>query len=67
MLTTKLKDAVIRELINRPAYLQYKQIEKDTTVPEGWIKRLVRGAIAEPSGPRLETLYEYLTKKSLNF
>ena len=67
MLATNLTNAVIDKLCNRPAWMKFKQIAEDTSIPEGWIKMLAQGKIKEPSGPRLETLYNYLTNQVLKF
>lgn len=67
MVTTKFRDAVVKLLRERPATLKLKQVAEDTTIPEGWLKRLNQQRIDAPDPNRLETLYEYLTGKKLEF
>lgn len=63
---SKLVHKVISLLQNRHYKMTVRQISEDTSIPAGWIKQLQRGAIAEPSCPRIEKLYEYLSGETLN-
>lgn len=65
MIKTRLRDKTVSLLQNRSVKLTYKKISADTTIPVGWIKMLAADLIAGPDVNRIETLYEYLTKKEL--
>lgn len=62
---SKLKNATVELLKKRPADITYADIERETGLKEAWIKSLVCGSVNDPSASRLETLYEFLSKKSL--
>lgn len=63
---SKLVERVIELLHNRNYKVTIRQISEKTSIPEGWIKQLQRGKINEPSCPRIEKLYEYLTGTEIN-
>lgn len=65
MITTTLRDATLNLVTNRPAHLKLKQIADDTGVPEGWLKIFAQGRIEDPSVNRIETIYNYLSDKTL--
>jgi len=60
MIITELRDRTVDMLRHRPATLTYEQIEKDTSLPVGWLKALARGAVEDPGVNRVETLNVYL-------
>lgn len=63
---SKLVSEVIRLLETRSYNISFREISEKTGIPQGWIRRLQYGKIEEPSCPRIETLYEYLSKKNLD-
>ena len=62
---SKLTEEVIRLLKSRAYGITCRQISEETQIPHGWIRRLQQGKIAEPSCPRVEKLYEYLSGNEL--
>jgi len=62
---SKLVEKTLELLKSRPYTMTVKQITEKTSIPEGWIKQLQRGKIKEPSAPRIEKLYEFLSGHKL--
>lgn len=62
---TTLRDETLRLLADRPARITFKRISKDTGLPESWLSMFGNGSINDPSVNRIETLYEYLTGRSI--
>lgn len=63
---TKLRDATMRHLLNRPRTLEFKKIAEDTGLNKFWLESFAKGMIAHPSVVRVETLYEYLTGREIH-
>lgn len=63
---SKLVDEVRRLLKERHYGISFRQLEEETSIPAGWIRRVQYGHIVEPSCPRIEQLYEHLSGKKLN-
>lgn len=57
-----LNEKTLKLLHNRPNFIKFKQIEKDTGLPKGWLYMYAKGRITGPNVNRIETLYNYLTK-----
>lgn len=54
-------------LRNRPITKTLSMISQATGLPEGWLASILRNPNMSPSVDRIETLYEYLSYKELNF
>lgn len=65
MITTKLRDATLEAVRNRPVHLTLKKISDETGLPVGWLKVFSQDKVPDPSANRVETLYEYLTGERL--
>ena len=63
---SKLYEKAIFLLQNRNVKVQFKDIEKATGVPEGWIKAFNSGKMKNPSVVRVEKLYSFLSGNELN-
>lgn len=57
---TELRDEVISRLRDRPVWLTFTEIERDTKIPESWLKELTKGTIADPGVCRIQTVKAYL-------
>lgn len=60
-----LTDTTIALLRNRPISLSLETIAADCKVSVSWLNQLMAGKIRGPSADRIQTLYEYLSKKPL--
>ena len=61
-MTQTLNEKTLKLLRNRPNFIKFKQIEKDTGLPIGWLYMYAKGKITDPSVNRIETLFKYLTQ-----
>ena len=61
-MTQTLNEKTLKLLRERPNCIKFKQIEKDTGLPKGWLYMYAKGKITNPSVNRIEKLYNYLTK-----
>lgn len=52
-------------LKTRPRQMRFKDVSEATGIPEAWLKMFGAGKIKEPSCPRVEKVYEFLTGKEL--
>lgn len=66
-LTSTLCDRTLDLLKNRSVKLTYQKIENDTAIPAGWLRMFARNKIPNPGVCQIQTLYEYLSKKQLEF
>lgn len=60
-----LYDKTMELLKNLPRSTTYADIERDTNLSKEWISAVARGRIIEPSVKKIQTLYEYLSKRKL--
>jgi hypothetical protein len=63
MLTEKTKEL----LRNRPRTLEYSKISQDTGISLSWLNMFANDRIADPRASRIETLYNYLSSKKLEY
>ena len=63
MIATSIRDNTIKMLCNRPVWLTFAIISKETSIPIGWLKALSRGKISDPGVNRIETLQAFLISK----
>lgn len=64
-LKTRLRDKTRQLLKNRPATVDYRDIEEATGLKQSWLKAFACKGIENPDVNKIETLYEYLTQKEL--
>jgi len=64
---TELRDKTLELLQNRNVTLTLLDISVATKISLHWIHKFSTNKIADPSVNRIQTLYEYLSKKELKF
>lgn len=62
---SRLLDATLEALDNRPRKVTLAVIARDCQVSEPWLRSLIDGRIPNPGVCRIERLYTYLTKKEI--
>ncbi len=66
-LNSTLCEHTLELLRSRSRLLTHKQIERDTKIPVGWLALFTTGKIHNPGVRQIQTLYEYLSKKKIEF
>jgi hypothetical protein len=64
-MNTSLRDTTLKLLRNRPVTKTYRVIQTETGLPEGWLKSFANGQSVDPAVNRIETLYTYLSGRTI--
>lgn len=62
-LVTSWRDQTRTALQNRPRNITLEQVATESGLPLAWLRAFARNVSDEPGVCRVQTLYEYLTKK----
>lgn len=64
---TTFRDKTLDLLQNRSVKLPFKKIAQDTGIGKRWLEMFAKDEIPNPGVNTIQTLYEYLSKKRLEF
>jgi hypothetical protein len=62
-----LTEKTLELLKNRPRTLEYEKISQDTGIGGSWLRMFATNRIKDPGCYRVETLYNYLSDKPLEY
>ena len=62
---TNLRDATLELVRNRPRHITYRDIEAATAIKKEWLAKFQQGKFDDPGVNRVETLYTFLSGKTL--
>jgi hypothetical protein len=65
MYSSQLLERTLQLVAERPRTCTFEVLSKETGIPATWLKHFARGKIDDPGVIRVEKLYVFFTKASL--